>query len=160
MPDSTEQDLPGFAESMAPGEAFGKEAPSQDYGSKMQSIPEKYQRLWKDICTKIQTADLFARIEEVKRSADGGFYWRNIFDAKTRFLRGKLADGSWLEPFDPHTWGGAYVEGSAWQYRFSVPYDPQGLMEALGGRTAFLGLLEDRLGLRGGQEIRDRRRRC
>ena len=81
MPDSTEQDLPGFAESMAPGEAFGKEAPSQDYGSKMQSIPEKYQRLWKDICTKIQTADLFARIEEVKRSADGGFYWRNIFDA-------------------------------------------------------------------------------
>jgi predicted alpha-1,2-mannosidase len=71
--------------------------------------------------------------------------WRNIFDAKTRFLRGKLADGSWLEPFDPHTWGGAYVEGSAWQYRFSVPYDPEGLMEAMGGRTAFLGYLEEML---------------
>ena len=71
--------------------------------------------------------------------------WRNIFDAKTRFLRGKLADGSWLEPFDPHTWGGAYVEGSAWQYRFSVPYDPQGLMEAMGGRSAFLGYMEEML---------------
>jgi predicted alpha-1,2-mannosidase len=71
--------------------------------------------------------------------------WRNIFDAKTRFLRGKLADGSWLEPFEPHTWGGAYVEGSAWQYRFSVPYDPEGLMEAMGGRTAFLGLMEEML---------------
>ncbi len=71
--------------------------------------------------------------------------WRNIFDAETRFLRGKLADGSWLEPFDPHTWGGAYVEGSAWQYRFSVPYDPEGLMEAMGGRSAFLSYLEEML---------------
>jgi predicted alpha-1,2-mannosidase len=71
--------------------------------------------------------------------------WRNIFDAKTRFLRGKLANGSWLEPFNPHAWGGAYVEGSAWQYRFSVPYDPQGLIEAMGGRAAFLGYLEEML---------------
>src|SRR5271170_2378826 len=74
--------IPGFEESYGQGEAFAKEGPPQaDYGEKMQHIPEKYQRLWKDICTKIQTADLFARIEEVKRSADGGFYWRNIFDA-------------------------------------------------------------------------------
>ena len=74
--------IPGFEESYGQGEAFAKEGPPQaDYGDKMQHIPEKYQRLWKDICTKIQTADLFARIEEVKRSADGGFYWRNIFDA-------------------------------------------------------------------------------
>ena len=71
--------------------------------------------------------------------------WRNIFDVKTRFLRGKLADGSWLEPFDPHAWGGAYVEGSAWQYRFSVPYDTDGLMEAMGGRAAFFGYMEEML---------------
>jgi predicted alpha-1,2-mannosidase len=71
--------------------------------------------------------------------------WRNIYDEKTRFLRGKLADGSWLEPFDPHAWGGAYVEGSAWQYRFSVPYDTDGLMEAMGGRMAFLGYLDEML---------------
>lgn len=74
--------------------------------------------------------------------------WRKIFDAKTRFLRGKISDGSWLEPFDPHTWGGAYVEGSAWQYRFSVPYDPEGLMEAMGGKEAFLGDLEEMLSQR------------
>ncbi len=71
--------------------------------------------------------------------------WRNIFDAKTRFLRGKLASGEWLEPFDPHTWGGPYVEGAAWQYRFSVPFDPQGLMEAMGGKAAFISALEEML---------------
>ena len=71
--------------------------------------------------------------------------WRNIFDPATRFLRGKMADGSWQSPFDPHTWGGAYVEGGAWQYRFAVPWDPEGLMEAMGGKTAFVAALDDML---------------
>ncbi len=71
--------------------------------------------------------------------------WRNLFDAKTGFLRGKLASGAWLEPFDPRTWGNPYVEGSAWQYRFAVPHDPQGLMQAMGGREAFLAALDDML---------------
>ena len=71
--------------------------------------------------------------------------WRNVFDPRTRFFRGKLSSGSWLEPFDPHTWGGAYVEGGAWQYRFGVPHDPEGLMQAMGGRSAFLANLEEML---------------
>jgi predicted alpha-1,2-mannosidase len=71
--------------------------------------------------------------------------WRHIFDPGTGFLRGRHADGSWLEPFDPHTWGGAYVEGGAWQYRFNVLHDPEGLMNAMGGRAAFLSTLEDML---------------
>jgi predicted alpha-1,2-mannosidase len=71
--------------------------------------------------------------------------WRNVFDPATRFMRGKTADGSWLSPFDPDTWGGAYVEGGAWQYRFFVPHDPEGLMEAMGGRTAFVAALDEML---------------
>jgi predicted alpha-1,2-mannosidase len=69
--------------------------------------------------------------------------WRNLFDAKTGFLRGRLANGAWLEPFDAHTWGNPYVEGSAWQYRFAVPHDPDGLMEAMGGKAAFLAALDE-----------------
>jgi len=71
--------------------------------------------------------------------------WRKVFDPGTKFLRGKMADGSWQSPFDPHTWGGAYVEGAAWQYRFSVQFDPAGLIEAMGGRDAFIAALEDML---------------
>ena len=71
--------------------------------------------------------------------------WRKIFDAKTRFLRGKLANGSWLEPFDPHTWGNPYVEGAAWQYRFGVQHDPEGLIKAMGGRSVFIASLEEML---------------
>jgi predicted alpha-1,2-mannosidase len=71
--------------------------------------------------------------------------WRNIFDPKTRFFRGKQSNGEWLEPFDPYAWGGAYVEGSAWQYRFDVLHDPEGLMECMGGKAQFLAHLEEML---------------
>ncbi len=71
--------------------------------------------------------------------------WHKLFDKETRFLRGRMADGSWQTPFDPHTWGGPYVEGAAWQYRFSVPFDPEGLMQAMGGRDAFVGALDEML---------------
>jgi predicted alpha-1,2-mannosidase len=68
--------------------------------------------------------------------------WRKSFDPKTHFLRGKLANGEWVEPFDQYEWGGPYVEGGPWQYRFFVLHDSQALMEAMGGREAFLANLE------------------
>jgi predicted alpha-1,2-mannosidase len=71
--------------------------------------------------------------------------WRNVWDAKTRFPRGKTSAGAWVEPFDPFAWGGAYVEGAAWQHRFSVPHDVPGLMEAMGGRALFVDALEEML---------------
>ena len=71
--------------------------------------------------------------------------WKQLFDPKTRFLRGRLSDGSWLEPFEPHTWGGAYVEGGPWQYRFNVLHDPEALMDLLGGKASFVTLLEEML---------------
>lgn len=71
--------------------------------------------------------------------------WRKLFDPSTKFIRGRNADGSWLEPFDPYTWGGAYVEGGAWQYRFNVLHDPEGLMEQLGGKEECVKLLEEML---------------
>jgi len=69
--------------------------------------------------------------------------WHKSFDPKTGFLRGRNANGSWVEPFDPHDWGGPYVEGGAWQYRFFLPFDTDGLMKAMGGKAAFLANLEE-----------------
>lgn len=74
--------------------------------------------------------------------------WRYIFDANTGFLRGKKADGSWLEPFDPVTWGDPYVEGSAWQHRWDVQHDLEGLIAALGGNEKAVAALEEMLTMR------------
>ncbi len=60
--------------------------------------------------------------------------YRNVWDPKTGFMRGKLRDGTWKEPFDPLAWGGPFVEGNAWQWLWSVQHDPYGLMSLLGGR--------------------------
>ncbi|MBI1177498.1 glycoside hydrolase family 92 protein [bacterium] len=71
--------------------------------------------------------------------------YENVWDPKTGFMRGKLADGSWQEPFDPLAWGGAYVEGNAWQWLWSVQQDPYGLMKLLGGRDGMAKKLDELL---------------
>ncbi|MBC8140000.1 MAG: glycoside hydrolase family 92 protein, partial [Armatimonadetes bacterium] len=71
--------------------------------------------------------------------------WRNVFDAETRFFRARNTDGSWQTPFDPFVWGGAFVEGSAYQFRFSVPHDPHGLAALFGGADALAEAVADLL---------------
>jgi predicted alpha-1,2-mannosidase len=73
-------------------------------------------------------------------------YYRNLFDAPSGFLRPRNSDGSWMAPFDPlccslgtgKYQGPGYVEGTAWQYLFMVPFDVDGLKALLGGDLAFV----------------------
>jgi predicted alpha-1,2-mannosidase len=72
--------------------------------------------------------------------------WRFLFDPETRFMRGKTAEGDWAEPFDPrrsdHREGTDYTEGNAWQHSWFVPHDVAGLIQAMGGKEAFLAKLD------------------
>jgi predicted alpha-1,2-mannosidase len=74
--------------------------------------------------------------------------WRNVFDRALGFVRGRHADGRWVEPFDPGAEQPWITEGTPWQYSFFVPHDVAGLIEAAGGREAFLARL-DRLFVEG-----------
>eukprot|EP00419_Tripos_fusus_P075593 CAMPEP_0172894864 /NCGR_PEP_ID=MMETSP1075-20121228/151810_1 /TAXON_ID=2916 /ORGANISM="Ceratium fusus, Strain PA161109" /LENGTH=859 /DNA_ID=CAMNT_0013749963 /DNA_START=142 /DNA_END=2718 /DNA_ORIENTATION=- len=58
--------------------------------------------------------------------------WRSVWRPKFKggFFAPKQEDGNWQEPFDEFGWGGAYTEASAWQYRFYLPHDPEGLRDA------------------------------
>lgn len=68
--------------------------------------------------------------------------WRNVFDPVTGFVRGRYADGSWIEPFDPRT-GSSYVtEANPWQCTFFVPQNIPGLINAVGGRDKFVSRLD------------------
>ncbi len=68
--------------------------------------------------------------------------WRQVLEPTTGFFRGRQADGQWQEPFDPEAWGGPFVEGSAWQFAWQVPHDPQGLIAARGGSGPALAALQ------------------
>jgi predicted alpha-1,2-mannosidase len=68
--------------------------------------------------------------------------WRNVFDSKTGFVRGRHADGTWTEPFDPNSKASYICEGTPNQYTWYVPYDIPGLIQAMGGENAFTDKLD------------------
>lgn len=70
------------------------------------------------------------------------YNYRNVFDPQTGFMRGKGADGKWIEPFDPMEWGGPYCEGNAWHYNWSVFHDVQGLIDLYGSDEAFVAKID------------------
>jgi predicted alpha-1,2-mannosidase len=68
--------------------------------------------------------------------------WRNVFDSQTGFVRGRYADGKWIEPFDPNVKASFICEGTPFQYTWYVPHDIPGLIQILGGEKAFRDKLE------------------
>ncbi len=70
------------------------------------------------------------------------YNYRNVYDASTGFMRGRLADGRWDEGFDPLAWGGPYVEGNAWHWLWSVFHDVDGLITLMGGEERFTAKLD------------------
>jgi len=72
--------------------------------------------------------------EFIKRSES----YKNVYDPKTGFMRPKLSDGKWVEPFDPldTQWKG-FIEGNSWNYSLYVPHDPASMISLMGGRDRF-----------------------
>ncbi|MFH2010439.1 MAG: GH92 family glycosyl hydrolase [bacterium] len=66
----------------------------------------------------------------------------NLWDPDTEFFRGRNADGSWDEHFEPTRWEEYYTEGDAWQHLWLTP-DMELLSSIMGGRTAMLDRLEE-----------------
>lgn len=66
----------------------------------------------------------------------------NVFDGYTRFFRGKRRDGNWVENFNAYEVGRDYTEATAWQYRFFVPHDINGLIQQFGGEINFKSSLD------------------
>lgn len=80
--------------------------------------------------------------EELDRWESRSHNWRNVFDPTHRLMRGRNLDGGFQEPFSPYKWGGAFTEGNAWHYTWSVFHDMDGLKEAMGGESGFTQMLD------------------
>ena len=72
-------------------------------------------------------------------------YWRNLFNPHATpeggYIQNRNADGSW-PAFTPGT-GDGFVEGSAAQYLWMVPFDEHDLFEMLGGTAQAAARLDD-----------------
>ena len=69
--------------------------------------------------------------------------YKNLFDPKSGFMRGRDTKGEMAAEFSPFSWGGEYTEGSAWQSSFAVPHDIEGLAELYGGREQLIAKLDE-----------------
>ncbi|UZR97549.1 GH92 family glycosyl hydrolase [Chondrinema litorale] len=60
--------------------------------------------------------------------------YKNLFDANSGFMKGKLEDGSWVKNFNPEYpyYEYMYREANAWQSTFFAPHDTEGLIALYG----------------------------
>ena len=70
--------------------------------------------------------------------------YKNMFDPTTRFMRGRLANGDWITPFNPQYpyYEYMYREANAWQVSFFAPHDMKGLIALYGGPQGFESKLD------------------
>jgi len=95
-----------------------------------------------------QVAHAAGATQDTKLLLERSKNYRNVFDSKAHFLRPRLENGDWAEPFDPRDMGHSkkwrdYTESNAWETTFGIQHDPKGYIELFGGRQAFLDKLEE-----------------
>jgi predicted alpha-1,2-mannosidase len=73
--------------------------------------------------------------------------YKNTFDGADTFMRGRLADGTWAEPFDPRGMGHSkkwrdYTESNSWEATFLNQHDLYEYMKLFGGEKGFVEKLD------------------
>jgi len=106
------------------------------------ALTESLDAAYGDFCIG-QVARVLGHNDDAVMFEERSKNWHKVFDPETKFLRPRLSNGEWPKNFLPIRWGNGYVEGSAWQYRVSVPHDPEGLIIAMGGKEAFVAALDE-----------------
>lgn len=96
---------------------------------------------YNDYCASV-LAKALGETDTAEAFAQSSHNWRNVFDTTTGFVRGRQKNGDWVEPFSPDEWGGPFTEGNSWHWTWSVFHDIPGLIDAMGGRTAFAEKLD------------------
>lgn len=100
------------------------------------SVSKTLEYSYDDYCIWILGKEL-NKIDDIELYLSKSFNYRNLFDKKTGFIRGKFPNGSFIENFDPKEWGDPYSKGNAWQWTWNIPHDIGGLIELYGGKSEF-----------------------
>lgn len=99
-----------------------------------------------------QVAKKLGRDEEYAYFQNRAKNYRNYFDSRVGFMRGRISDSTWRTPFNPFRSEHRrddFSEGNAWQYTWLVPQDVEGLIGLLGGEAGFRQKLDSLFVIRG-----------
>ena len=108
----------------------------------IQCVSRTQEYAYDDACV-VRFAAMLGRAVDATANANRANNWKNVFDPVTGFMRGRAADGKFIEPFDPRlVTFDDYAEGNAWQYAFMVPHNIPALLQAMGGDQVTIDKLE------------------
>jgi predicted alpha-1,2-mannosidase len=136
--------------------AFDDTVSGMDYYRKLGFIPSdkvaeaasKTLEIAYDDWAIAKLADAVGATEDAKVLRARSKNYRNLFDSKLNFVRPRLADGQWAQPFDPRALGHNspvwhdFTECNAWEATFLNQHDIYGYMALFGGDKAFEAKLD------------------
>jgi predicted alpha-1,2-mannosidase len=107
----------------------------------VESVTKNLEYAYDDWCIARMAKDL-GRNEDYNYFMERAASYQILFESTSGFMRGKMKDGTWREPFDPkrssHRVNTDYTEGNAWQHSWFVPHDIQGLINLFGSQERFI----------------------
>lgn len=105
------------------------------------SVSSTLDYIYGDFCIA-QVAEKLGENEIAKEYFDRAEWYKNLFDEKTGFIRGKNSIGEINPKFNSYEWGEEYCEGSAWQGAFAVYHDILGLANLMGGKEQMIDKMD------------------
>ena len=112
--------------------------------SQVESVARALEYAIDDWCIAAM-ANALGKTEDAELFTKRSKYYKFYFDDSIKFMRGKMADGTWRTPFSPifsqHR-EDDFCEGNSWQYTWLAPQDVEGLIEIHGGENAFVTKLD------------------
>jgi predicted alpha-1,2-mannosidase len=120
--------------------------PMVDGFEKRQAVAVTLEHSYDDWCLA-QLAKALGKTDDYEYFSKRAQNYRNVYNSKTGFMSPKMADGNWVEPFDPQLSGGIgsrmyFAENNAWIWNFSVMHDIPSLIELMGGTEKFINRLD------------------
>jgi predicted alpha-1,2-mannosidase len=92
-------------------------------------------------------AEILGKSDDVVLFLKRSENWRNVFDSVAGWARPRHLSGEWMEPFYPLSLEGksyspGFIEGNSASYSFYIPHNVEGLIETMGGESAFITRLD------------------
>ncbi|MBQ2588806.1 MAG: GH92 family glycosyl hydrolase [Prevotella sp.] len=94
-----------------------------------------------DFCVA-QMAKALGKTEDYQTLMKRSENWRNVLNPQTGYVDGRYADGRFQNETSPFEKQKFITEGAPCHYTWYVPQNPQGLIEAMGGKVSFVSKLD------------------
>ena len=106
-----------------------------DVLNQSESVSKNLEYAFDDACVA-KLGRLWGHDAEAQEYENRAKRWRGLWDSKTKSFRPR-SNGMFMDPYYLNEVNNHYTEANAWQYRFAVPQDIEGLVAHFGGPDSF-----------------------